>query len=126
MRVILSRINKFMNPLKQIKAFVISLLLFPMIHLVAKEAPDQVFEIRFEKHHFTPLNLVVPAGQQVRIRVVNSSAETIEFESFKLNREKVIEPGKTVTVDLQPLKAGSYDFYDDFHADVPEGEIVAR
>ncbi|HTZ20555.1 MAG TPA: cupredoxin domain-containing protein [Opitutaceae bacterium] len=100
--------------------------LLSMVHLIAKDAPAPVFEIRFENHCFTPRSLVVPAGRQVRIKVVNASPERIEFESFKLNREKVIEAGKEVTVDLPPLKAGNYDFYDDFHADVPEGEIVAR
>lgn len=83
-------------------------------------------EIRFVQHRFIPLKVEVPAGMPLAIRVVNASTERIEFESFKLNREKVVEPGKTVTVNLPPLKAGRYDFYDDFHADVPEGEIVAR
>jgi hypothetical protein len=118
--------NGWLPTSKVVKVFLISGLLFAIIRLAASDALDQVFEIRFERHRFTPQSLVVPAGRQLRIRVVNLTAETIEFESFKLNREKVIEPGKTVMVDLRPLKAGSYDFYDDFHADVPEGEIVAR
>ncbi|MGH7880856.1 MAG: cupredoxin domain-containing protein, partial [Candidatus Binataceae bacterium] len=49
-----------------------------------------------------------------------------EFESFKLNREKAISPGETMIVHLPALSAGSYDFYDDFHQDVPEGSIVAK
>jgi hypothetical protein len=109
-----------------LKKLAFSCLFIAAVHLIAKETPVEVFEIRFESHGFTPRSLVVPAGHPVRIRVINASAERIEFESFKLNREKVIEPGKEVTVDLPPLKAGKYDFYDDFHADVPEGEIVAK
>ena len=57
------------------------------------------------------------------LTVVNSSRERIEFESFKLNREKVVGPGETVTVHLPPLHAGTYDFFDDFHPDVPEGSF---
>ena len=83
-------------------------------------------EIRFADHHFTPQNLTVAAGQPLVIKVVNSSVETIEFESFKLNREKAISPGETITMHLPALSAGSYDFYDDFHQDVPEGSIVAQ
>ncbi len=106
--------------------FTISVLLFTASCLGADETPLLVFEIHFAAHGFLPLHLAIPAGKRVRLKVVNSSPERIEFESFKLNREKVVGPGETVIVDLPPLKAGTYDFFDDFHADVPEGEIVAQ
>jgi plastocyanin len=83
-------------------------------------------EIRFENHQFTPQTLTVPSGRKLTIKVINASKETIEFESFKLNREKVVTPGETITVHLSGLSAGAYDFYDDFHQDVPEGSIVAK
>ncbi|HKF29166.1 MAG TPA: cupredoxin domain-containing protein [Candidatus Binataceae bacterium] len=83
-------------------------------------------QIRFENHKFTPQTLSVPCGQKLIIKVVNASQETIEFESFKLNREKVVTPGETIIVRLPELSAGAYDFYDDFHQDVPEGSIVAK
>jgi len=83
-------------------------------------------DLRFENHRFTPQTLTVPANESLIIRVANASNETIEFESFKLNREKAVEPGQTITVRLPPLSPGSYDFYDDFHQDVPEGSIVAK
>jgi hypothetical protein len=83
-------------------------------------------EIRFENHQFSPQTLTVPARQALSIKVINASNETIEFESFKLNREKAISPGESITVGLPALSSGSYDFYDDFHQDVPEGSIVAR
>ena len=92
----------------------------------AAGAQDSVTEIRFDNHHFAPQTLTVPAGQPLTIKVVNSSKETIEFESFKLNREKAIEPGETITVRLPALSAGSYDFHDDFHQDVPQGSIIAK
>ena len=83
-------------------------------------------ELRFENRRFVPATLNVPANQRLTIRVVNASKETIEFESFKLNREKAISPGETITVRLPALSAGTYDFYDDFHQDVPQGTIVAK
>jgi len=87
---------------------------------------DSAIELRYEGHRFSPSNLTVPAGQAVTIRVMNASNETIEFESFRLNREKAVQPGETVAVRLPSLSAGSYDFYDDFHQDVPQGSIVAK
>ena len=89
-------------------------------------ASDGGAELRFENYRFTPQRLDVPAGQPLTIKVVNASKEPIEFESFKLNREKVVEPGETITVHLPALSPGSYDFYDDFHKDVPEGSIIAK
>jgi hypothetical protein len=83
-------------------------------------------EIRFANHQFSPQTLTVPAGQALSIKVVNASNETIEFESFKLNREKAVSPGESITVGLPALSTGNYDFYDDFHQDVPEGSIVAK
>ncbi len=92
------------------------------VRAIAEDQP----EIRFENHQFTPQTLSVPAGQKLSIKVVNASNETIEFESFKLNREKALSPGEEITVHLPALSAGTYDFYDDFHQDVPEGSIVAK
>src|SRR5579862_568515 len=83
-------------------------------------AGEGAAELRFENHHFTPQTLTVAAGEPLTLTVVNASKETIEFESFKLHREKAIEPGETITVRLPALSAGDYDFYDDFHQDVPE------
>jgi hypothetical protein len=83
-------------------------------------------EIRFENHKFSPNALIVPADKPLQITVLNLSRERIEFESFKLNREKVVEPGGSVILKLPALRAGSYDFFDDFHSDVPEGAIIAK
>lgn len=90
------------------------------------EAETPTTEIRFVNHQFVPQNLTVAAGQALVINVVNASEETIEFESFKLNRERAMSPGETISVHLPALSPGSYDFYDDFHQDVPEGKIVAK
>jgi hypothetical protein len=97
-----------------------------VVAAAAAGGQDGVTEIRFDYHHFAPQTLTVPTGQPLMIKVVNSSKETIEFESFKLNREKAVEPGETITVRLPALSPGSYDFYDDFHQDVPQGSIVAK
>ena len=89
-------------------------------------AADAVVELRFENHRFEPQTVTVPANRAFRIKVINASKETIEFESFKLNRERVVGPGETIIVNVPALSSGSYDFYDDFHDDVPEGTIIAK
>jgi hypothetical protein len=92
----------------------------------AAAAPDYIIDLRYENRRWIPETIVVPANRRVTVKIVNASHEAIEFESFKLNREKVVGPGETVTITLPALKPGRYDFYDDFHADVPQGTIVAK
>ena len=87
---------------------------------------DDTVELRYENRKFIPQTLEVPANRPFKIKIVNASKEAIEFESYKVNREKVVGPGETATVNIPALKPGSYDFYDDFHRDVPEGKIVAK
>jgi plastocyanin len=83
-------------------------------------------EIQFKDHRFAPQSLTVAAAQPLILKVTNASNETIEFESFKLNREVAMTPGETITVRIPALAPGTYDFYDDFHQDVPEGSIIAK
>jgi len=112
---------------RSVKALMLALVAVPMLAIAAvADADHSALEIRFQNHRFAPQTLNVPAGQALVIKVVNASNETIEFESFKLNREVAMTPGETITVRLPALDPGSYDFYDDFHQDVPEGSIVAK
>ena len=92
----------------------------------AAPAQDDVVELRFENRKFTPQTIEVRANRPFKLKIFNAGKERIEFESFKINREKVIGPGETVTINVPALKPGSYDFFDDFHRDVPEGKIVAK
>ena len=56
-----------------------------------------------------------PSGARVRLEVTNRTAAAIEFESFELNRERVIQPGQTAAVYVSGLGPGRYEFFDDFH-----------
>jgi len=82
--------------------------------------------IRLHEGHFDPSELVVPANSAFRVRVVNEESTAIEFESFELNRERVVQPGGEAIVYLPALRPGSYPFFDDFHRDTPKGQITAK
>jgi hypothetical protein len=110
--------------LKESASTIVSL--FLLLAAAPAHARDAGIDLRFENHRFQPQTLDISSGRPLIINVSNASRETIEFESFKLNREKVVEPGETIKVHLPPLRPGRYDFYDDFHQDVPEGSIVAK
>lgn len=87
-------------------------------------ADDYVLTIK--DHQFVPNNLVIPADKQVRITVKNLDADPSEFESTDLNREKIVTPGKSITVLIGPLSPGVYAFFDDFHHDTTTGTITVK
>jgi heme/copper-type cytochrome/quinol oxidase subunit 2 len=74
---------------------------------------------------FEPGELEVPAGQRIELHVRNTDATASEFESFELHREKVVPAGQEVVLYIGPLRAGSYEFFDDFNPRA-RGHIVAR
>ena len=85
-----------------------------------------ISQLRFDHGNFAPAHLTVPANQPFVVKVTNSSDTAIEFESFELHRERVVPPGETITVHMPSLAPGTYPFFDDFHHEVPEGQIVSQ
>ena len=86
---------------------------------------DQSASITKSGHTFSPSTITVKAGEKVALSVTNAGTEAAEFESSELNREKVIPPGKTVTIFVGPLAPGSYPFFDDFDS-AATGTIIAK
>ena len=70
------------------------IVLITVMFSAGSRGDDTVIELRFENRRFTPQTITVPANQSLTIRITNASKEAIEFESFKLNREKVVGPVK--------------------------------
>ena len=86
---------------------------------------DQSASITKSGHKFSPSTVTVKAGEKVALSITNAGSDAAEFESSELNREKVIQPGKTVTIYVGPLAPGSYPFFDDFDS-AASGTIVAK
>ena len=90
-------------------------------------AEDAVPQMLILKNHaFVPQDLTVPAGQKIKLTVKNEDAAAAEFESFELNREKVVPANGQIDVYIGPLDAGTYKYFDDFHRDTTTGTIVAK
>lgn len=82
--------------------------------------------LTIKDHRFEPAQLSVPAGAKVKLRIKNLDGTPEEFESYKLNREKVVPAGREVVVYIGPLEAGEYPFFGEFHEDSAQGVIVAE
>jgi Cupredoxin-like domain len=111
-----------------VKALVLALGTTAALSLVVPSFADDGMmpQLRFEHGNFAPSQLTVPANRPFVVKVTNGSDAAIEFESFELHRERVVPPGETITVHMPSLAPGSYQFFDDFHHEVPKGLIVSR
>jgi hypothetical protein len=101
-------------------------LAFGLAHAPPALAEEPSFSLKIQDHRFVPEVLEVPAGQRFRLIVENADATPEEFESYELNREKVIPGRGKGTVYIAPLSPGSYPFFGEFHPDTAKGRIVAK
>ena len=81
--------------------------------------------ITYHNKHFQPAEVSAPANTPLTLRVKNTDADAMEFESETLHVEKVVEGKSEATISLPPLKAGKYGFFDDMHA-TSEGNLMVR
>ncbi|MFK7954475.1 MAG: cupredoxin domain-containing protein [Lysobacterales bacterium] len=84
------------------------------------------FEIEIRNHLFHPDRVVVPAGKKVKLVIFNRDPTPEEFESYELNREKVVMGGRKVIVFIGPLAPGEYPFFGEFHPQTALGSVVAQ
>jgi hypothetical protein len=91
----------------------------------AAYAADE-YSLTIQEHHFAPEEIKVPSGKKVKLLIENLDPTPEEFESYALNREKVI-PGKAkAVVFIGPLKPGRYAFFGEFNQKTAQGAVVAE
>lgn len=91
---------------------------------LAMAEPEALLIIK--NHRFEPTEIRVPAGQRIKLTVHNQDATPEEFESHKLNREKVIVPGGKAVLFIGPLKPGSYPFWGEYNEATAKGVVIAE
>ena len=85
-------------------------------------------EIRLvlKDHRFVPAEITAPAGRKVRLVIENQDATPEEFESYALNREKIVPAGGKIVVYVGPLQPGRYEFFGEFNAKTARGWLVVQ
>ena len=84
------------------------------------------FEIEIRNHLFQPDVLTIPAGIKVKLIIYNRDPTPEEFESYELNREKVIPGGRKAIVFIGPLAPGRYPFFGEFNPQTALGTIIVE
>jgi hypothetical protein len=89
-------------------------------------AGTPLFEIEIKNHLFYPAEIEIPAGVKIKLRVNNLDPTPEEFESYELNREKVISGHSKATIFIGPLAPGRYPFFGEFYPKTAQGVVVVR
>ena len=91
----------------------------------APRADPAALTLTLSNHRFTPSTLTVPAGQRMRITLINQDPATEEFDSHDLRVEKLVTPRGRATFFIGPLRPGTYAFMGEFHPATAQGRIIA-
>ena len=89
-------------------------------------AKTPIIELRIKDHLFYPAEVVVPANTKVKLLVINEDSTPEEFESYELNREKVIIGNSKAIIFIGPLDPGEYPFFGEFNMSTALGKIIAE
>jgi hypothetical protein len=92
--------------------------------MVAAKTP--IIEIKIKDHLFYPSELVISANKKVKLLVINADETAEEFESYELNREKIITGNSKSIIFIGPLPAGRYPFFGEFYPKTAQGVIIAQ
>ncbi len=108
------------------RGFGIGAVVFLLLSSGLSIAATPEFEIEIRNHLFQPDVLTIPAGTKVKLIIYNRDATPEEFESYELNREKVIPGGRKAIVYIGPLAPGKYPFFGEFNPQTALGTIVVE
>ena len=97
-----------------------------LLALGTAHAETKVVDLTIKDHHFQPEAVTIPAGEKVKLMVHNQDATPEEFESYELNREKIIPGNSKAVIFVGPLEAGEYPFFGEFNQATAQGRVIAE
>jgi heme/copper-type cytochrome/quinol oxidase subunit 2 len=106
-------------------AFTVAAVLCGTAAYAEDTAPAPV-TLTLKDHHFTPSEVTIPANTHVEFLVTNQDATPAEFESDDFKAEKVLPPGQQVKIGIAPLKAGTYEFHDEYNEDESKSRLIVQ
>ena len=89
-------------------------------------AGPPIIEIAIKDHLFYPAVVEVPANTKVKLLINNLDTTAEEFESYELNREKVIAGNTKSVIFVGPLPPGEYPFFGEFFPKTAQGKVIVK
>lgn len=96
------------------------------IFIKSSFAATPEFTIEIKNHLFYPAEIIVPARKKIKLIIYNRDQTAEEFESYELNREKIIMGNRKGIVFIGPLEPGDYPFFGEFNPETALGKIIVR
>lgn len=106
--------------------FRLSVLLVLGFVLSARVMAAPEYRIEIKNHLFIPSVLEIPANTKVKLKIVNHDSTPEEFESYELNREKIVVGGGKITIFIGPLEPGEYPFFGEFNPRTAQGVVIVK
>lgn len=89
-------------------------------------AGTPVIDIEIHNHLFIPSEITIPENTKVKLIIHNQDETDEEFESFELNREKVIIGQRKGILFIGPLPPGIYPFFGEFFPKTAQGKVIVE
>ncbi len=102
------------------------LLFFSILVANSVYAKKPVYEIVIRDHLFYPSEFEIPADTKVKLIILNEDNTSEEFESYELNREKIVMGNSKAIVFIGPLAPGRYPFFGEFNIKTAQGTILVK
>jgi hypothetical protein len=83
-----------------------------------------VVTVNLKDHIFEPGLIVIPENTKIKLVIINHDSSPEEFDSFDLNREKVVFANSKAILFIGPLPKGVYHFFGEFHPDTAIGKVI--
>jgi len=99
---------------------------FLLLCSFATNAKRPEYHIVIKNHLFYPAEIIIPANKKIKLIIVNHDEQIEEFDSFALNREKVIFPQRPAIIFIGPLPVGDYPFFGEYHPNSARGKIIVK
>jgi len=106
------------------KRYLILIFLFMIFKTAYSATP--VFTIEIKNHLFYPEELVIPAHTKIKLVIYNRDKTSEEFESYELNREKIIMGNRKGIIFIGPLEPGEYPYFGEFFPETALGKLIAE
>ncbi|HCH68887.1 MAG TPA: cupredoxin domain-containing protein [Colwellia sp.] len=110
------------NVPKYYNLFLLMSLFFLCSPMVEAKRPE--YHLALKKHLFYPAQIIIPANKKVKLVILNHDNSVEEFDSFDLNREKVIFPKQKSIIFIGPLPVGEYHFFGEYHPNSARGKVI--
>ena len=85
-----------------------------------------IIEIEIRDHLFYPSEIEIPVDTKVKLVIINHDSVAEEFESYELNREKVIPGGSKGIIFIAPLPAGEFPFFGELVPKTAQGKVIVK